>query len=527
MKKKWIALLLTAAMTFSMVACGNDSGSTGSDAAAGSSAGSGDVADSGAADDGGAEAATGFVPAENPDDWPVVTVEAINGTVFPGEEDVETALNDYLVSINAGVKADIVQINMGDLSTELTLALSDNTNPLDIFCWRFYSTLDGCVKNEQCISLEPYLEEYADMWESFPEKVLMTQQIDGVQYAVPSVDSYGTYEVYMLRKEIAEELGIADRDGEEITLEEMTQIMKDAKAIHPEYAYMINTNDDPVQGLDSLGNGDWLGVLMNRGVGTTEIVNYYETEEFRDFCNLMKEWNEAGLLCDDPLNNSMTIEQYNNDVAAGCYVGGYSAEYIKTLVSYTHESVQYKLTDLVGTSASVLGGWMVSSVCKTPDAAMKLLYLMTTDETVARFFILGVEGKHYTVDENGIARYPEGVDSSNSEWNMNCPWFWPNQCLSLPLETDFTGYYTDMLEAPKNAQFSNAMGFIFDSTNVYDQLAACSTVVAEYRPALLYGLVDVDEYLAKFNEELKAAGIDDIIAEEQKQFDAFLAANAE
>ena len=81
-----------------------------------------------------------------------------------------------------------------------------------------------------------------------------------------------------------------------------------------------------------------------------------------------------------------------------------------------------------------------------------------------------------------------------------------------------------MRDAPKHAKFSNAMGFIFDSTNGYDQIAACSAIVAEYRPALLYGLVEVDEYLAKFNQELKDAGIDDIIAEEQRQFDKFLSA---
>jgi ABC-type glycerol-3-phosphate transport system substrate-binding protein len=530
MKRKWIALLLTAAMTISMAACGNDSGSGESASGGGkenSEADGGQAGDGGEAE-GGGESAEGAgsgeaAAGEDPSQWPAVSIMYPVPNELPAEASVEKALNDYLVSINAGVQADIVQMNFGDLSTQLTLALTDNTNPIDLFCWRFYSTVDGCVKNEQCISLEPYLEEYADMWATFPERVLMTQQIDGVQYAVPSVDSYGTYEVYMLRKDVAEDLGIADRDGEEITLEEMTQIMKDAKAIHPEYAYMINTNDDPVQGLDSLGNGDWLGVLLNRGVGTNEIVNYYETEEFRDYCYLMKEWNEAGLLCDDPLNNSMTIEQYNNGVAAGCYVGGYSADYIKALVSYSDESVQYKLTDLVGTSASVLGGWMISSICKNPDAAMKMLYLMTMDENVARFIILGVEGETYTVDEKGIARYPEGIDSKTSTWNLTFPWYWPNQCLSLPLETEFTGYYTDMLDAPNHAQFSNAMGFVFDSASVYDQMAACTTVVAEYRPALLYGLVDVDEYLEKFNQELKDAGIDDIVAEEQRQFDEFLA----
>ena len=154
---------------------------------------------------------------------------------------------------------------------------------------------------------------------------------------------------------------------------------------------------------------------------------------------------------------------------------------------------------------------------------MKMLYLMSTDEKVARYFILGIEGVHYNVDEKGIARRPEGVTQNNSTWNQDCPWFYPNQCLSIPLETEMTTYYTDMLDAPNHAKFSQAMGFVFDSAPVYDQMAACTTVVAEYRDALLYGLVDVDTYLEKFNEELKAAGIDEIIAEEQKQFDAWLA----
>ena len=462
--------------------------------------------------------------ASNPDEWPVVTVQVPVLSDMPDEEIVEDALNEYLVSINAGAKVDLVQMALGDLSTQLTLMLSDTQQPLDLFCWRFYSTLDSCVKNEQCISLEPYLDVYSDLWEMYPEKVLKTQQISGVQYAVPSVDSYGTYEVYILRKDVAEEMGIADRDGERITLDEMTQIMKDAKAAHPEYAYMVNTNDEPVIGIDTLGNSNWLGVLMNRGIGTKEIVNLYETQEWKDFCYRMKDWNEAGLLVDDPLNNEMTISQYNNGVAAGCYMGGYSPDYIKALIAYSpYEPIAFQLTDLVGTSSSVLGGWMISSVCENPDTAVKILYLMSTDETVARYLILGVEGTHYSVDEKGIARRPEGVTQSTATWNQDCPWFYPNQCLSLPLETDMTTYYTDMLKAPETAQFSEAMGFVFDSAEVYDEMAACTTVVAEYRDALLYGLVDVDTYLEEFNDELKAAGIDAIIEEEQRQFDEWLA----
>ena len=495
MKKRLISALLSAAMLTSMTATA-------------------------------AFAAGEFEVAENPDDWPVVTVQMAQLNVMPDEEIVEEALNDYLISINAGVKIDMTQIVFGDLSTTLTLMLSDNKEPLDLFCWRFYSTLDGCVKNEQCIPLEDYIDVYPDLWGSYPDAVLKTQQIGGVQYALPAVDSYGTYEVYALRKDVAEDMGIADRDGERITLDEMEQIMIDAKALHPEFAYMVNTDDQPVIGIDSFGNGDWLGVLMNRGVGTTEVVNLYETDEWRDFCYRMKKWNEEGLLCDDPLNNSMTIDQYNNGVSAGCYLGGYSADYIKALIAYSpYEPIEFQLTDLVGNSASVLGGWMISTVCKNPDAAMKALYLLATDETVARLFILGLEGVHYTVDEKGIARRPEGVNSTNSNWNQDCPWFYPNQCLSIPLETEMTTYYTDMLDAPNHTEYSEAMGFVFDSEEVFDEMAACATVVAEYRPALLYGLVDVDTYLEKFIEELKDAGIDAIIEEEQRQLDEWLEAN--
>ena len=47
-------------------------------------------------------------------------------------------------------------------------------------------------------------------------------------------------------------------------------------------------------------------------------------------------------------------------------------------------------------------------------------------------------------------------------------------------------------------------------------------IVDQYRDALLYGEVDVDEYLEKFNEELDDAGINDVIEEKNRQFQEFL-----
>ena len=56
-----------------------------------------------------------------------------------------------------------------------------------------------------------------------------------------------------------------------------------------------------------------------------------------------------------------------------------------------------------------------------------------------------------------------------------------------------------------------------------NQVTACQNVSSAYRTALIWGSIDPEENLPKYIEELKAAGIDEIIAEKQKQLDAFLA----
>ena len=68
---------------------------------------------------------------------------------------------------------------------------------------------------------------------------------------------------------------------------------------------------------------------------------------------------------------------------------------------------------------------------------------------------------------------------------------------------------------------------MFDNSNVATQVAAVANVDAKYAKGLQGGALDPEEYLPQFIEELKAAGIDDIIAEKQKQFDAWYGSKSE
>ncbi len=78
----------------------------------------------------------------------------------------------------------------------------------------------------------------------------------------------------------------------------------------------------------------------------------------------------------------------------------------------------------------------------------------------------------------------------------------------------FKTFNEEAVEAP-------VFGFDFDATPVLTEVAGLRNVLDEFGPSLYTGSVNPDEYLPKLNEKLKATGIDKIIAEIQKQIDAW------
>ena len=467
------------------------------------------------------------------ENWPLIRMEVCS---YSGDEtlepEVENTLNRYLASIDAGVQADLVPIAITDRPTSLALMLSGTENRIDLYNWRWYSTVRGLVESNQCISLEKYRSIYPELWELFPEAVYDTCKVNGEQYSLPSADSFGTFQVYALRKDIADELGISSLDRKKISMDDLERYLLSAEELHPELCYQGSMWLEPLQNIDTFGDSHALGVLPDRGTSGTRVINYYGSGAFEEYCRMCHDFAEKGLFRDDPLNNSLTgAPMVNEGLCGGFLFEAYSCDYANSLMEAQCPGIPmviFQITSPGCDNACVYGGWQISALCRNPDAAMKLLYLSYTDETVARLLAMGIEGRTYEVDENGCAWYPEGTDASNCGWNMSAPWFYPNECLCLPFETENAAYYTGMKDFWQNpeVQYSRALGFVFDTKPVFEEYAACSAIIDEYRPALMCGQVDVDAYLLRMNEELQNNGIDRIISEMQRQLDSFLASKS-
>ncbi len=464
----------------------------------------------------------------DPSTWPVLKMDIAPAADMHNQKAVQDKVNEYLVSIKAGFQVEFVFIEFSARGTVLPTMLTDKTNPIDLFTSRWYSTVPACVNSDQCISLEPYRDKYPEMFKLFPEQVYKVMQINGTQYALPSADSFGGFLVYVMRKDIVDQIGYADYADKEITFEQLKDMLAKAEALKPDMCWVNSMEQTKLMQIDNLGDDNMLGVLKNFGVGQSEIINWYATPEWADYIKACKDFADKGYYIDDPVNTFVIPgDAINNGLMGGYFNEVYSLEGCHAQLKNLNPGLElyvFKLSDSYCSNQNVGSGWMISSISKYPDQAAKLLNLLYTDKKLATLMGCGIENVTYVVDENGCARFADGVDATNAGWHCTAHWFYPNQTLCPPINTDYADFYNDMIKfwANKDKKFSDAMGFTFDSSKVGDQYKACTAIVAQYKKNLLFGQLDVEETNKKFNQELKDAGIDAVIAEMNAQYKAFL-----
>jgi putative aldouronate transport system substrate-binding protein len=171
--------------------------------------------------------------------------------------------------------------------------------------------------------------------------------------------------------------------------------------------------------------------------------------------------------------------------------------------------------------------WGIPREADNPEASMKFLDLMYGDAELVNLLDWGIEGKHYVKVSDKVIKYPEGVTMLTNGYNLNMSWLFGNQFLAYVFEGEDPNIWQKMKEFNDQAVKSKAMGFTMDTESVKTEIAAVSNVIAQYYLVLETGSVDPDKVLPQFNQKLKAAGLDKVIAEKQRQLDAWAKAGGQ
>lgn len=253
-----------------------------------------------------------------------------------------------------------------------------------------------------------------------------------------------------------------------------------------------------------------------------KIHSMYESEEFKKAIRLAQEMHELGLSGDDLLSDPSASA---NDWSVGnCLVAqGVAGNLVETgLKAKMPEGTDLRVIKLNDyTNIYTLDyDWAFSvSVAAQDDVPdyLRLLNWIYASEDNYRFCIYGVEGKDWEYNADGTINAKSGT--------MFADWFLQASCYhiydpSIPEEAIAAYEAWD-----DGAKQSKLAGFTFDATNVMTELGAMDAITTEKIPPLVAGYGDVDKELPAIVEELKKAGLDKYMEELQKQYSAWYAEN--
>jgi putative aldouronate transport system substrate-binding protein len=448
------------------------------------------------------------------------------GMIPPDTPKVQDAINEYLATKNLGIKVKLMPMGFGDYLQRIPLILASQTEQLDIMTLfpRAGMPVNSFIQQGQLMRLDDLVEKYGqDMAKVVGQRTIDAARLNGELYGIPTIkDMAGSFGL-LITQEYVDKYNI-DLDSIQ-TAEDVGTVMAKIKAAEPNFypLAMAAVVDNASIAIPHDTLGDDLGVLIGQ---SKQVVNIYESPEYRRYIDLFRTFYQAGYI---PRDAAIKQEGHPDQIRLGTSCAYFTAA--KPGIAIEEESAAGKklaLKRIVSPYAatSTVAGVITSIPNNTrhPEKAMQLMNLLYTDQTLVNLIDYGVEGTHYVKNSDGSIAFPPGVTAETTPYGFSMGWQMGNQFLSHVWQGNPLDIWKQMKEFNDSAEPSPAMGFNFDNTAVITEIAACTAVVNQYRVNLATGSVDI-AMLDEFNVRLKQAGIDKIIAEKQKAFDAWREAN--
>ncbi|TCL54628.1 ABC-type glycerol-3-phosphate transport system substrate-binding protein [Kineothrix alysoides] len=550
MKKKLVALLLAATMVTGLVGCGNSSAS--SSTASNPSSSSSESAEESTKENT-KESTEGETAAADIDTSEhVVITYMTTGEIPTGTKEKYDAmmveLNKILTEkVNAELQIYFIPWTDYLSNYNLTLASMDGTVDLVGTASDWLDAWPN-AKNGAFLELsEDMLKTYAPQtWESVPASNWDLCKYNGEIYLMPE-DNYAQWvnHGFIYRLDYAKEAGLEDGVHSWADLTEYFRYVKQA------YPDIIPWDSDGTQygQLASgyiLSNTDYVSIDgLNSGAmwgGTKDdlytIYSPYvtETDLLVEYAKMMKEWDQIGVWKTDVLNNTAST---NRD---DYRIGRVAAEQHHTqtwtdLVSHTPANTIYADTpdaasgffyfgeerDNVVALSITHGAMAVSAGSNNPERALMVYDLLRNDPDCYKLLCYGIQGVSWDMDESGLRILPEGYNQDTDNINGTTNYWWGrNDNLEIRDATRNWSEIDKLYDHYDSVKIEYPYGqFVADVDMIQSQINNINEIHTNYMKQISFGKYKgtAEEIVAEYQAALEAAGINDVTAELQRQFD--------
>jgi putative aldouronate transport system substrate-binding protein len=345
------------------------------------------------------------------------------------------------------------------------------------------------------------------LFQSMPEKFWNDGKMNGKMYAVPN------YQVSAQRPGLVIAKRFVDKYKLDISTEPFLKQIKEGEPGITPFGTTRGFYTAMLYGIDTK-----VPVYLN---DTNHKVLPDVTEEMKQNFKLAHSWYTKGYINEDAATLKNAADAYNKGTTAVWFdfTGKPGSEVEFKAANGGHDVVLVPLAKSVYTGAvSTMNA--ISRTSKNPERAMMFLELVNTDKQLYNILVYGIEGKHYTKTTGNFIKI-----NQDAGYFTNLDWVFGNISNEYLPEGAPADKIAQTIKVNDEAAVSPYYSFTFNTEPVKTELANVKAVNDEYYAALATGTLNPDEYLPVYEEKLKKAGSDIIVAEKQKQLDEWLKAN--
>lgn len=453
---------------------------------------------------------------------------------------VEQAINEYVEPL-IGVKVNFHIIGWGDWDTKAMTALRAGEKIDIIFTadWMHYMAQvdEGLLTplNDPNGPDGNLLEQYGkEILTSLTPAFIPGTQVNGINFAVPTNKELTVPVGFIYNGTVAEKIGFTPEEAAKIkTMKDFEPWFDKYLAEYPnEFPYIAGESWGFEPWLPSLAAGvpsrviDMLQEPKADGTFDETIYSVWETENFVEYAKLMHEWVAKGYI--NPDNGLDTFDGAPLRNAGKFFVETQplKGENIKAAeLENASGNPDLKLLEIYGQSKVNVtvhaGGSMLAipAISEYPVQAMKFINLMHSDRKLVNMMLFGVEESMWELDADGRVNItdPAWYGAHGGAWTIG------DITLQLVSNKEDPTKNQRLIDYSQGSVDHPSLGFRFRTEPVAAELTALTSVVTGMNRALMTGSVDPDVEIPKYIEAMKAAGLDTIKAEIQKQYDEWKA----
>lgn len=439
---------------------------------------------------------------------------------------VQDAMNKILnKSINADIQLNPVP-TLADYQQKMNLMVSAQEK-FDL-CWTssWNFNYSSNATNGAFADLTKLLPQYAPkLYASLDSKFWKGVTVNGKIYAAINQQGFGRPSAVMFDKREVDKYNIDYKSLK--TVDGFAKYLETVHQNEPDHRYIAQRGDAwlnavmNAKGCENVGGSSVPGSIVSTDA-KPKVFNEYDTPEYKDIVDTCARLQKEGIIEKDILTNP-SIDRTN-------LVGTFTPQADAFSVSSAGEALSDGWTEgayynilgsAIETTSNVTGTLTaVSATSKNAARAVEYLEQINTNKELYNLLCHGTAGTHYTAQ--GDTGY-KNLD--NSKYSPGEDWVFGNQFNGLVPDGAPSDVWQQELKLNQDSPVSVLMGFSWDDTNVKPEEANVSAVTKQYLDTFSAGLYG-DQTDAKYQEfltALKNAGVDKIIADKQKQVDAFVA----